>query len=126
MLVEAEHELETRRISEREPHISDSLLIEPSHRILAAPSIGCRQCFAEIAKAEQRHFRQQSLGVLEMVRWAGGRNPDPACRLPQRKTLHPALHDNPLPCGDHLPAPLAVIIGLPFLLLPSPLLCLPP
>src|SRR5258708_13674135 len=101
MLVEAEHELETRRISEREPHISDALLIEASHGILAATSIGCRQCLSEIAKAEQRHFCQQPLGVLEMVRWGGGRNPDAACRPPHRQALPPPLPEHPLPPGYH-------------------------
>src|SRR3979411_624733 len=100
MLVDAEHELETRRISEREPYICGPLLVEPSHGILAAPLIGCRQCFSEVAKAEQRHFRKQPLGVLEMVRWGGGRHTDAARRLAQRETLHAALPHKPLPRGD--------------------------
>src|SRR6202790_1522491 len=113
MLIDAEHELETRRISEREPYISLPLLVEPSHGILAASLIGCCQCFSEVAKAEQRHFGQQPLGVLEMVRWGGGRNTDAACRLAQRETLHAALHDNPLRRGDELTAQVAVMIGHP-------------
>src|SRR5258708_2951673 len=126
MFVEAEHELETRRISERESRISDPLLIEPSHRILAAPSIGCRQCLSEVAKAEQRHFCQQPLGVLEMVRWGGGRNPEAACRLAQRKAPHAALDDNALRGGDQLPAQVAVMVGLPGRLLPGRFLGLAP
>ena len=113
VLVDPEHQLETRRIFQREPYVSGPLLGEPLRRILATPLVRRLERRREIAEAEQRHFGEQPLGVVEMVRRRRGRNPDAARRFAQRKALHAALRDDLLRRGDQFVAQVAVVIGLP-------------
>src|SRR6516162_2199203 len=103
VLIDPEHELEPRRISEGEAHVGFPLFIEPSRRIYPAPLIGGRERLAEVAKAEQCHLREQPFGILKMVRRSRGRNTNTPRRLAQREAVDAVFFDDPLRGSDELP-----------------------